>query len=148
VLVVWGDHALLLEVKHRGGQSALQWIEQVRAVRATPAHEGKVLWIVAVGGLDAGAVAQQRDGWVSGLGEQAPGLLRLRWERLCDEIHERLRSELPAGTAAIFRDLCASLAHWGYRRKLGFDSLPRYGHRYPIRTGSDRLKELMEWRIR
>jgi hypothetical protein len=148
VLVVWGDHALLLEVKHRGGQSALQWIEQVRAARAASAYQGKTLWVVAVGGLDAGAVASQCDGWVSGLGDRAPGLLCLRWERLRDEIRERLRGELPAGTAAIFRDLCAALAHWGYRRKLGFDSLPRVAHRYPIRTGSDQLKELMEWRIR
>jgi hypothetical protein len=147
-LVAWGAHGILIEAKHRGDQDAAQWIEQVRAVRAAPAHAGRTLWVVAAGGLTAADSAAQRDAFVSGLGERAPGLLHLRWERLCEEIHERLRGPLPAGTAAVLRDLCAALALWGYRKRLGFDSLPRYAHRSPIRTGGAELNALKEWSIR
>ncbi|HSN99435.1 MAG TPA: hypothetical protein VLS89_14165 [Candidatus Nanopelagicales bacterium] len=145
VVATFGDVVLVVEAKHRGGQRAEPWIEEARAARAARAFEGKRLWIVAADGMDTAAAAAQRDVFARELGERAPGLLHLRWARLCEEIHERLRGPLPAGAAAVLRDLLAALALWGYRRRLGFDSLPRYAYRYPIRTTP---ADLEEWKLR
>lgn len=144
VVVPWGEHVLLIEAKHRGGQRASQWIAEVQAARATPAHQGRALWLVAAGGLTQAAAAAERDAYLGALGEGAPALLHLDWNRLCDVIHERLRAPLLAPAAAVLRDILAGLALWGYRRRLGFDSLPRYAQLAPIRADAAALST---WRV-
>lgn len=144
VLVQWGDHVLIVEVKHRGGQRAAQWVAEVQAARAAPAHQGKTLWLVAAGGLTPATAAAERETYQGALGDAAPALLHLDWDRLCEVIHERRRAPLPPGASAVLLDILAGLSLWGYRRRLGFDSLPRYAQLAPIRTDAAALSD---WRI-
>jgi hypothetical protein len=122
VLVIWNDTVLLIEAKHRSVQMPAQWVEEIRAVRGS--YADKKLWMVAVGGLALGAESRlAADAWKE-LGAETPSILGIRWENLCAAAHARQLRAVSPGAAACFGDIAAALDAWGYRRRLGFDTLP------------------------
>ncbi|AKT36095.1 hypothetical protein [Chondromyces crocatus] len=140
VVVSWGELVLVIEVKHRGQQDAAQWVDQVHALRAVPNLAAAPLWLMAAGGLEPSKVGPQRDAFVSALGERAPGLLFLHWNRLSEVIHTRLQTPLPPATAVILRDIRSALAAWGYRPRQSFASLPMFANRHRIHTTAGALQ--------
>ncbi|EYF06225.1 hypothetical protein [Chondromyces apiculatus] len=147
LLISWGELVILVEAKHAGSQHVAQWIEQVRAARAAPDRAGKQLWMMAVGGhdlLSTASTASQRDEFAKAVGTEPTALLRVRWELLVETIHDLLRTPRAPGTAAILRDMLAALAAWGYRRRQELGSLPRYAHRYRLKTTAAALQA---WRL-
>ncbi|AUX32023.1 MULTISPECIES: hypothetical protein [Sorangium] len=120
VLVSWGDTLLVIEAKHRGLQDPSQWVEQIRAARAAPAHAAKQLWLIAVGGI----VTQEGDGCLAHVRRELAGdrcgLLTIRWE----DLREALYAVEAVTPSVVLRDMAAALEAWGYRRKVRFSSLP------------------------
>lgn len=144
VLVSWGDTRLLIEAKHRGLQDPGQWIEQLRALRAHPAHAGKPTWLLAVGGIVKHEAHNHRARVQRELAGEVPGLLTLRWEELREELYSRGAGRLPSGAAAVVHDMAAALEMWGYRRKTWFSSLPALATRS---RSQEALSALRSWRI-
>ncbi|WP_437291027.1 hypothetical protein [Sorangium sp. So ce406] len=145
VLVSWSDTLLLIEAKHRGLQYPAQWVEQIRAARAAPAHATKQMWLVAVGGI----VMQDAHGHLAHvrreLAGEICGLVTIRWEDLREVLYAAEASTRPSPQSAILRDMAAALEAWGYRRKAWFSSLPGVAER--LRTEHS-MSRLQTWRIR
>lgn len=145
VLVSWGDTVLLIEAKHRGLQDPAQWVEQIRAVRATPAHSGKPLWLIAVGGIVMAAAHDHLARVRRDLVGEIPGLLTMRWEALREVLYSLDGSAPPSGQSAVLHDMAAALEAWGYRKKTWFSSLPAVAARL---RGEEALSTLQNWRVR
>ncbi|WP_437986670.1 hypothetical protein [Sorangium sp. So ce117] len=145
VLVSWGDTLLLIEAKHRGFQDPAQWVEQIRAARATPVHSSKQLWLIAVGGL----VMQEGHAYLARVRREVAsdvaGVLTIRWEDLREVLYPIEASVRASPQAALLRDMAAALEAWGYRRKTWFSSLPTATKR----LGSEgSVCMIQRWRIR
>ncbi|KYF68131.1 hypothetical protein [Sorangium cellulosum] len=145
VLVSWGDTLLLIEAKHRGFQDPAQWVEQIRAARAMPAHSEKQLWLIAVGGI----VMQEGHGHLArvrrDVASDVAGVLTIRWEDLREVLYPIEASTRASPQSAVLRDMAAALEAWGYRRKTWFSSLPAVTER----PGSeDSVGMIQGWRIR
>lgn len=145
VLVTWGEVVLLIEAKHRTAQDAVQWVEQIRAVRANVGLDGKQLCFVAVGGTNQGAISECAEGVLGVLGDRTPSLVALRWEGLREAVVQRRRHASTVSDRAILADLEDALEAWGYRRRFGFDSLPGIAALFSVRTVAG---EMRGWRIR
>ncbi|XXT23802.1 hypothetical protein WME94_19890 [Sorangium sp. So ce429] len=145
VLVSWGDTLLLIEAKHRGFQDPAQWVEQIRAARATPPHSEKQLWLIAVGGL----VMQEGHGYLARVRREVAsdvaGVLTIRWEDLREVLYTIEASTRASPQSAVLRDMAAALEAWGYRRKTWFSSLPTVTERL---RSDDSVSVLLAWRIR
>ncbi|WP_437947568.1 hypothetical protein WME98_43590 [Sorangium sp. So ce296] len=145
VLVSWGDTLLLIEAKHRGFQDPAQWVEQIRAARAVPAHSKKQLWLIAVGGI----VTQEGQGNLARVRREVAsdvaGVLTIRWEDLREMLYPIEASTRGSPQSAILRDMAAALEAWGYRRKTWFSSLPAVAERL---AGEGSVSTIQGWRIR
>ena len=144
VLIDWGPLLFVVEAKHSGNQDATQWMNEIRAVRADARYAERPLIFIAAGGADAGSfgalVAASREK-LSGNGV---GFLLLRWGGLREAAVAR-RPSLTAAGVAVVDDLISALDAWGYRRRVGFDSLPTAAQPLAIATTPAALKD---WRSR
>ncbi len=122
VLVAWGEVVIVIEAKHQGGQWSAQWVEEIRAARAS--HPGAGLWFLAAGGLEPGDGARLAAESSQSLGEDAASILAMRWEQLCLVLHARRSAASSVAVTACLDDIAAALEAWGYRLRLGFDTLP------------------------
>lgn len=145
VLVSWPDTLLVVEAKHYGVQWAGQWVEQIRAIQAIPAHSAKRIWFIAVGGIvaheqDTNAAHVRRE-----LSSASPGLLAMRWEELHHAIDDvRISCRAPE-QLAVLKDIAAALDAWGYRKKTWFSSLRATE---PLMRANESMNVLQTWRIR
>lgn len=145
VLVSWGDTVLVIEAKHYGAQWAGQWLEQIRAIQAIPAHTAKRVWFIAVGGIvpheqDTNAAHVRRE-----LSSALPGLLAMRWEDMHHAIDDFCISNCPPEQSAVLNDIAAALDAWGYRKKTWFSSLRASG---PSFQAERAMAVLQAWRVR
>jgi hypothetical protein len=145
VLVSWPEILLIVEAKHYGMQWAGQWVAQIQAVRDTPEHAGKAIWLIAVGGI----VAQEHEAQATQVRHEItnplPGLLALRWEDLHHAIEEFRNSSRASEQVAILSDIAAGLDVWGYRKKTWFSSLRSTE---PLVRANESMNVLQTWRVR
>ena len=140
MLVEWGNIVLLIEAKHAGDQNAGEWMEQILAAHADADLVGKQLIFIAAGGVDRVQFTAIAGEAQRGLGGKAPAFWLLRWTTL-RQIAEERASQAAPGAAAILRDIIMALEAWGYRRRLGFDSLSIATRPFQVDTRPEALKE-------
>ncbi len=143
VLIGWGDLLLVVEAKHGCAQEDGQWVEEIRATQGDARFAGKHTILIAAGGADPVTFAGLATA-AAGKLEDCAGFVLLRWEAL-REAAESLRSRLASSNPAILDDMIAALEAWGYRRRIGFDSLPAAARHFSISKGP---ADLADWRIR
>ena len=143
LLIVWGPLVLVVEAKHAGAQCAAQWVRELRAVQGDARFAQKRAILVAAGGTDAARFARLTADVRKQLGVDRAGFLLLRWTAL-REAATSLRPHLSPGAVAVVDDMIAALDAWGYRRRVGFDSLPEAARNLAIATTPAALKD---WRI-
>lgn len=143
VLIDWGPHLLIVEAKHNGNQDATQWANEIRAVRTDARFAERPLVFIAAGGADMAGFGPIVAAVRNKLGTDRVGFLLLRWGDL-REAAVALRPNLTTTGTAVVDDMIAALDAWGYRRRVGFDSLPAAAQRLTIATTPAALKD---WRI-
>lgn len=143
VIVVWGDVLLIIEAKHHSAQWAGQWVQQLRAVQGDPQFANKQTIFIALGGADATAFTAIVEEVTRAL-DQRVSFVLIQWTDL-REAAEVVQRRTARSGAAIFDDMIAAIEAWGYRRRLGFDTLRSAAKDLYVRTTP---ADLARWRVR
>jgi hypothetical protein len=139
VLIDWGPYLFVVEAKHNGNQNATQWAKEIRAVRTDAGFAERPLIFIAAGGTDLGAFGPLVAAARGELGGNRVDFFLLRWESL-REAAVALRPTSTAAGTAVLDHVIAALDAWGYRRRVGFDSLPEAAQRLTLTTTPAALK--------
>jgi hypothetical protein len=143
VLIEWGNLYFIVEAKHAGAQSVNQWFEQIQAAQAEARLKNREWFFVAASDTDPNSFHQLVAQLVEVHSDLSPKrFLLMRWSTLREAL-ERLLPSFQASRptqALIGGDMIAALQAWGYRRRVGFDTLPSVSVGLKITTTIETLK--------